>query len=106
MGWKKILKWIGSILSIVLLILFVEGTLLWLGIGAMLLLAAWRIFRQRESIKLVLQTAGQAGTLHKLQAQQKKAEPEVPIPPDIEYIYPKEIQEVEDDTRTKTIRQL
>lgn len=94
MVWKKALKWIVNGVSIILLVLFVEGKLLWMGLGAVLLMAAWRIWRQREAVKTTFQTAGMLGKMHKEMARK---ELDVPIPPDLEVIHPEKIEVVNDE---------
>jgi hypothetical protein len=99
MKWKKLAKWGGGILSVILLIAIVEGTLLWVSIGAIILLAAWRIYTQRKQIKLVLQMAGTMGAMHKAMKQQAKTNTTEP-----ELIEPKNIKVIENVEQRQTIK--
>ncbi|MBA7494347.1 hypothetical protein ES702_04922 [subsurface metagenome] len=71
MMWKKALAWIMNIAFVLVLVLFVEGQLLWLGISAVLLIVCWKIYRKRNAIKVAWFWAGMIGKEHRKRNEKK-----------------------------------
>jgi hypothetical protein len=76
---NKWMRWLPSLTSIVLIIVFVEGGLMWAGIAGVvlvhILLVGLRMYRQRESLKMVFSIAGDLGKMHKDMANMEVLEP-------------------------------